>query len=39
MVSEIGFGCARLGGVLEGDSKSDLLRTLHSAFDLRHHLL
>ena len=32
-VSEIGFGCARLGGVFQSVSRADMLKTLHSAFD------
>jgi aryl-alcohol dehydrogenase-like predicted oxidoreductase len=32
-VSEVGFGCARLGGVFQGASKSDLLRSLRLAFE------
>src|SRR5687767_14699906 len=33
MVSEAGFGCARLGGVFQGASKNDLLHTLRLAFE------
>lgn len=33
MVSEIGFGCARLGGIFQGSSAADVVRTLHMAFD------
>lgn len=33
MVSEVGFGCARLGGVFQSSSRADMLKTLHSAFD------
>jgi len=33
VVSEIGFGCARLGGVFGGVAKDDMLNTLRSAFD------
>lgn len=32
-VSEVGFGCARLGGIFPGASKSDMLHTLGNAFD------
>jgi aryl-alcohol dehydrogenase-like predicted oxidoreductase len=32
-VSEIGFGCARLGGIFQGASRADMVRTLHRAFD------
>ena len=32
-VSEVGFGCARLGGVFAGSSKADILYTLRQAFD------
>lgn len=32
-VSEIGFGCARLGGIFDGASRADVVRTLHKALD------
>lgn len=32
-VSEIGFGCARLGGIFGGATRADMARTLHKAFD------
>lgn len=32
-VSEIGFGCARIGGVFEGSTRQDLVAVLHMAFD------
>src|SRR5690348_11208250 len=32
-VSEVGFGCARLGGIFQGATKADMLSTLHQAFD------
>lgn len=32
-VSEIGFGCARLGGVFGALTKDDMLRTLRTAFE------
>lgn len=32
-VSQIGFGCARLGGVFQAVSQSDMLTALHAAFD------
>jgi aryl-alcohol dehydrogenase-like predicted oxidoreductase len=32
-VSEVGFGCARIGGVFEGSSKVHLLRLLRQSFD------
>lgn len=32
-VSEVGFGCARLGGIFQNSTKADILRTLHSALD------
>jgi aryl-alcohol dehydrogenase-like predicted oxidoreductase len=32
-VSEVGFGCARLGGIFQDSTKADMLRTLHLAFD------
>lgn len=32
-VSEIGFGCARLGGVFQSVSQADMLRTLQRALD------
>jgi aryl-alcohol dehydrogenase-like predicted oxidoreductase len=32
-VSEIGFGCARLGGIFQGTSRADMLETLHAALD------
>lgn len=31
MVSEIGFGCARLGGVFQNVSRPDMLKALHAA--------
>lgn len=33
MVSEIGFGCARLGGVFQNASRADMLRALRMALD------
>src|SRR5215207_380372 len=33
MVSELGFGCARLGGVFQGATRDDVVRTLRTAFD------
>jgi aryl-alcohol dehydrogenase-like predicted oxidoreductase len=32
-VSELGFGCARIGGVFHGSSRSDIQRLLRRAFD------
>lgn len=32
-VSEIGFGCARIGGVFQGSTREESLRTLRQAFD------
>lgn len=32
-VSEIGFGCARLGGIFQSSTRADMVRTLHHAFD------
>jgi aryl-alcohol dehydrogenase-like predicted oxidoreductase len=32
-VSEVGFGCARLGGFFQGTNKVDMVNTLHAAFD------
>lgn len=32
-VSEIGFGCARLGGIFQSSSQADQIRTLQMAFD------
>src|SRR5947209_2061852 len=32
-VSELGFGCARLGGVFEDSTRAEILRTLRGAFD------
>lgn len=32
-VSEVGFGCARLGGIFQDLTKADMVRTLHRAFD------
>jgi aryl-alcohol dehydrogenase-like predicted oxidoreductase len=32
-VSEIGFGCARIGGVFEGSTRDDLVALLRTAFD------
>lgn len=32
-VSEIGFGCARLGGIFQGTTRADMVSTLHLALD------
>src|SRR5438105_7956439 len=32
-VSELGFGCARIGGVFQGGSRSELIALLRRAFD------
>src|SRR5215475_7699449 len=32
-VSEVGFGCARIGGVFHGSSRSDVLKLLRRAAD------
>lgn len=33
IVSEVGFGCARLGGIFESERKPSILRTLRAALD------
>ncbi len=32
-VSEVGFGCARLGGIFQGTTRAEMVNTLHAAFD------